>query len=214
MSFTIGDIEAAAQARGYGADTAAQQLVLTQAVLRRISTARRWNFMRSNITVVATVANATVAIASPVERLEAVRLTFGTDRYNLVYKHFNAFRQLSYVDRVPSVPRYWTLVNPTSINLWPLPDKAYTVDGDGLTKLVVPTDTTTPVPGFPDSFQDAASYALCAELAGRQRDWNAANYWNGQYSSALAELVRADAIKQRQTPDTVAESPFWDNVSR
>jgi hypothetical protein len=215
MSFTIGDIQAQVQARGYGSDTAAQQLTAAQAMLRRLYTLRRWAFMESTTAAAATYNVPTVAYPAGVDRIDAVRLSFGTTYTDLDFMSQEDLRALYHVDRVPDEPQFWTIDRgEAAIMLYPAPNKAYTVNFDTLLKATIPADEVTNVPYLPDEFQDIAVAGVCAEIAARQRDWNAVNYWRDQYQTLLTEATKSYAVTQRQSAREVGHWDGWEDVAR
>jgi hypothetical protein len=215
MSFTFGDVQASVQARGYQSDTAAQQLTIAQSVARRVYAMRRWPFLEGSATANTVAGTPTVALPAGVDRVDAVRLTFGTDYTEPDYLPYNQVRDLAYKDRTTDTPAYWTLgPGETSIYFFPTPDRAYTVDFDTIRAPTIPADAVTALPYLPDTFRDVLAAGSCAEVASRQRDWNAANYWTGQFQTLLAEQVKSYGLKQRQSPREVSRWVGWEDVER
>jgi hypothetical protein len=215
MSFTLGDVQTAVQARGYGADTAAQQLGFAQAALRRLYSLRRWRFMEASGTTVAVAGIPAVSLPASTRSVDAVRLAFGTDHIDLDYLPQEELRAFWYTDRTPDEPRYWTLDRGgSSVFLWPVPNKVYTVEFDTIVRSPIPPDAATAVPLLPDEFLDVVTNMVCADTAARQRDWNAVGYWREQYQTLLTELVKTYALDQRQSSREVARWDGWEDVER
>lgn len=220
--FTLANIRADVQARGYGTDTVAQQTALAQSVLRRLWTQRRWPFLEGSSTAGVTVGSDTVQLSISAGTVDAVRMRTptGTEYYDLEYMPHVALQELAYKYRTPDRPRYWTMARqgdgsaPLSIRVYPTPDRAYTLDVDTtLYPGAIPADDFSAIPA-PDQWRDIVVYGVCAEMAARQRDWNAVNYWRDQYQTTLTEYARTAGIKQRQNASEVARWDGWEDVDR
>jgi hypothetical protein len=152
-------------------------------VARRVYAMRRWPFLEGSATANTVAGTPTVALPAGVDRVDAVRLTFGTDYTEPDYLPYNQVRDLAYKDRTTDTPAYWTL-GPGETSIYFFPHAGPRVHG-GLrppsARPTIPADAVTALPYLPDTFRDVLAAGSCAEVASRQRDWNAANYWTGQF---------------------------------
>lgn len=215
MSFTLGDVQTGVAARGYAADTNAQQLTLAQGVLRRIYSLRRWPFMELSQSVNQAAGVNFVPWSATVDRVDAVRISAGTEYRDLEYLDQATLRDLWHEDREPGMPRYWSLDRAAAnVIVWPTPDKPYTFLLDTIQKPTIPPDAITAVPLLPDAFLDVVIVAVCADLAARQRDSAAISHWTGEYQQRVIELARTWGMHQRQTATEVPRWDGWEEVAR
>lgn len=214
------------QGKGYPSDAtavAAQNSAL-EAAFRRVQGLRHWRWQRGTTTSTATIGNGTVSIGvstGEIRGIDSIRVAFGTDYDLLEFKPWEELRDLDHQDRETRTPLYWTLppeaglpasnateLRDTAVQMWPRPDKAYTVTADYRFTPIWPNDDTTAIP-FPPEHADALVWAAVSDLAYRQRDWNAATYADQQYQLRVAEMVKAHGIEQRDGPREVGRWEGW-----
>lgn len=215
MSFTFADVQAQCQARGFGSDSSAAQLLVLQSAFRRIVSKRRWKFLEASPVFVPTIIG-TAGYDLTMDRVDRVYVLNGADSGPLSYLSSEDFEDLAAGDTQRAQPQHWTLSPRVGsllrLSVWPIPDRIYSLQLDAFSILTAPTDTVTVVP-LPDEFLDLLVFYLCAGIAARQKDWNAQRVWQQEYRDRLAELARSDKVRQRQTDDTVKLSGFYDRIS-
>lgn len=210
--FTIADVLAGVQARGYSSDTAAAQMSLVQSALRRLSTQRRWPWLETTVQGDINAGELSMVLPLDVDTVTGVRVLDGATFADLEHVKPAVLRSKWYSDPAPGTPTHWTFNDgrQPAIAVWPIPARVYTLDVDAIAAPAVPTDTTDRIPYVPDEFVDVLVLGACAEMASRQRDWNAVQAWTMQYDARLAELWRARG--QRDMPGEMDRWDGWDNL--
>lgn len=208
MSFTLGNIKAAAQARGYDAGTTAEQTTLVKSALRRLYGMKRWKFLEISSDLATTIGNGAVTFLSigSLNHLDAVRLANGDA---LEWRPADDVRDLQLRDTTTGEPEFWSRFD-GNIQLWPLPNAVYTLKIDYVYVPPLPAadgDTIT----WPDAYQDILVEDLCSALAYRQRDWPAFDRAVLERDKRVREMVGEYAIEQRQTPREVGRWDGWDD---
>lgn len=212
MALTLTNATDAIQARGYGSDTLTEQQSLVRSALRRIYGLRRWKWLDATGTLTATASDDSVATTglTDLRAIDAVRVSYGTEEYDdLEWLPTQQLRAMSHEARDASIPCYWTQLG-ASIRLHPRPDRAYTLTVD-YGKLPTLPSTGSDAIVLPDQYLDVVVWAAVRDLAFRQRDWNGQAAAKQAYDDMLAEMIREDAIEQRQNSAHVQHSSFWDN---
>lgn len=215
MSILASDVTASIQTKGYGSDTATAQLEMVKSALRRVYTARRWRFLqKQDSTLTLTVGTGTKSLTglTGLTHVDGVRIAFGTETYELTYRDYQALRTLDHEDRVADVPEAWTLIDSTTLQVWPRPERAYTLTIDYVYLPTLPA-TASAMLVFPDEHLDVLAWAACEEMAFRQRDYAAADRARARYDDALKDMVRAFAFTQRQSAAEVERWAGWNQVS-
>lgn len=219
MSFTLGNVKSSLQARGYGTDTAAQQLEFAKAVLRRIYGERRWRFLfKTNSTVAIVTGDSTASLAAITDRqsgkLEAIRLVPASgDTLDLEQLPLEELRKLDALDKSNGFPLYYARQDNTTIQFWPRADKPYTVAVDYISLPTLPA-IDADVITFPDEHQDVIVDGIAVLLASRQRDWNARTAWQQDYQDNYAKFARAQGMGSSDSPARMARWDGWDQVAR
>jgi hypothetical protein len=219
VSFTLADVKSSLQARGYGTDTAAQQLEFTKTVLRRIYGERRWRFLfKTNSTVTIAAGASTASLATITDRqtgkLEAVRLVPATgDTLDLEELPLEELRHLDAVDNSNGYPLYYARQDNTTLQFWPRADQTYTVAVDYVSLPTLPAADGDAIT-FPDEHQDVIVDGIAVLIASRQRDWNARNAWQQDYMDGYAKLARAQGMGSTDSPARMGHWGGWDKVSR
>jgi len=215
---TLLELRASLQAKGYdkgfeaGSGTASNASLdqALNAANRQVVGLRRWRFRENRGTLTATVDQAFVLI-SPLTRVahvDAVRINFGTDFYDLDFRTPQELRALEHVDRTSGRPEFYT-VHAQEIRLYPIPDLAYTVSVDYVdypAAMVADGDPS----GVPIEYQDALVWYAARDIAHRQRDWSGAQAARDRYKEALVDMQREYAPRQRQTSNRVGQTGIWD----
>ncbi len=205
-------LQAAIQAKGYTADTAAQQLIFLNEVYHEICGMDRWPFLEAQDKTLVTVAG-TTAYTLPMatwRNLDAVRIEItAMQQYdNLQYKEPQEFRDNEHMDRDQSTPFYWSFFD-QQLHFFPPPDGAYTVTIDYITNppdLAIGSD----VPVLPVIYHDVLVWGAIESLAYRERDWLGRQFAQGKKEELLRRMQEEYLVRQRQTSSQVARSGYWD----
>jgi hypothetical protein len=209
----LADIRSCIQAKGYGTDTVAAQNSMINSVYRRIIGMYRWPFLEltdnSTIVCVAGQTKCNIGVIQDLLHIDAVRVEYGTEYYDLEYAPFQGFRDLEHLDRAVGVPRYWT-AGDNELRLWPAPDRAYTVKID---YIIDPADLVgdTDVPVIPPAYRDVLCWGAIAELTFRERDVEGYNIAKQEYLSIIDNMKAEYGVKQRQSSEQVRRSGLYDS---
>lgn len=210
-------LQASLQAKGYGTDTSAQQIIAINDTYRRVIGMHRWPFLETTVNTLVTVANASTVNLTSVtdlrtDGIDRVFLTIGTDSFPLEYLRPSEFRRKQALYSDAGEPEAWTF-SQGALRLWPTPDRVYTVTLDYLKDapdLAAGSDS----PLFDETYHDLLVWGAVADLAFRERDYSGAAWADQQYRMRLAELERAYNVRQRQNARHIQRSDFWNTVGR
>lgn len=208
---TLLQYKTAVTARGYDAVTAAPAILdAINGARHDVLDHRNWSFLEASASLATVAGTATVALTSITDllRVDAVRLSLSGAAYPVSYlppQQFKDRRQEDLLSR--AAPSYWTIYDDV-LNLWPVPDQAYTVTVDYTAK---PADLagdadTCPIPS---NAKDTVAWGAAKYLAFRQRDPAAMQLAEAQFERGLARLARNDERQQRQTPSRVRQSGMF-----
>lgn len=199
------------QTMGYGTDTATQQTAALNDAYRQVCGNRRWTWLEGRVNAAALTAgtsNYSLGSITDLLSVDAIRLTFGSDNYELSHKPTQELRELVHNDRATGVPRFWTR-HIGEVVYWPIPDRAYVPVIDYIKDPAdLAADGDTPI--FPATFHDILVWGAVKNAAFRQRDWNSHTVASTEYANRLRDMKQADGIPQRQRPGQVRHSRFWD----
>lgn len=205
-------LQAAIQAKGYGTDTAAQQLLFLNEVYREVHGMMRWPFLEAQDTSLVTIAG-TNAYTLPManwRNLDAVRLqqTAIQNYQNLEFLQTQDFRDLENVDRDTTTPCYWTFYA-NQLHLYPVPDGVYTAVIDYIIEppdLAAPTD----IPVLPLPYHDILVWGAVESLCFRERDWLGRDFAQQKKETLLKRMSEEYLTRQRQTSSHVKKSGYWE----
>lgn len=207
---TLAEYKAGVQAKGYGTDTAAAQVIAINSVRRDLFSLRRWRFLEKTTTVLATIGNPTVSLAAITDlgQVDAVRAEIGTEYDQLDYKTPLELRERSHLDRTVAIPRFWTAFA-GGIQLYPWPQSAYTLTVD---YIVAPVDLAADgdVDVIPRAFMDVVIWGAVLEFAYRERDIYNHSVAEAQFDRRLKDMIATDSLTQRQTAQRVGHWSGWD----
>lgn len=208
MAVTEADLQASIQAKGYGTDSATAQAVAIKSAWRRVLGMRHWPFLEASQALTATTGSETVSLAAITDlaRVEAVRLTFGTEGYGkLDFVERGRLRNWLGDDRDQGAPTCWT-THAGALLLYPRPERAYTVTVDYKKR---PAYSAAAI-DFPEEYQDVLVWGAVSELTFRQRELN--GYAEQQFQDRLREMIGDYFIEQRQGTREVGHSDVWAEV--
>lgn len=213
MATTAAQILEQVQSLGYATDTKAAQLTMLNQVQRRISNARRWTFLLTTSTKVATVNNPGVVFDTTLgetKRIDAVRLEdSGSNGFELTPIELQTIRQYIVEDEATGKPEYWARRG-QEILLYPIPDAAYTIVIDSVINPAVIASEATNV-SIPDSHVDILTWGIIQQITFRERDWDGHNFARQMYSELFTEMIGQYGMLQRQSSTHVISSGQWDN---
>jgi hypothetical protein len=215
-------LQAAIQAKGYGTDTAAQQILFINEVYREVCGLNRWKFLEGQDTSLTTIVSQQAYNLSSTaggginlnggawRNLDAVRIEIAPliEYNNLKYKQPEEFMELWEIDRDVSTPYYWTFYT-QQLWLYPVPDNAYTVRID---YIIEPPDLSlgTDVPLIPTQYHDILVWGAVENMAYRERDWLGRQFAEQKKAKMIQQLEEEYWIQQRQTSNQVRRSGYWD----
>lgn len=209
---TLAQIQAAVQAKGYGTDTAAQQLIFINEIYRKVHSKERWPFLEAQDKTLVTVTG-TPNYTLPFNNwrnLDAVRIEIAaTQQYNnLSYKGVQDFRDLEHIDRDVTSPAYWTFYA-NQLHFYPNPDAAYTVTID---YIIEPPDLAagSDIPIIPLPYHDILVWGAVKSMAARERDWVMTQIADQEYEILLRRFEEEYLVRQRQTSSHVKKSGHFD----
>jgi hypothetical protein len=125
--------------------------------------------------------------------------------------------EVSALDDTPSTgrgrPTSFALYG-SSLTLYPTPDQAYSLTLRYLRQGATPSsdsDVVATTTGIPEDYLHALVAYARYRLFRKEDDWEAANYWEGQYRQTLqrlkAEMQRRDVGARRRVPSMWSGSP-------
>ena len=213
MAITLTNITAAVQARGYGTDSLTSQQEFLRTELRRVYGMRRWRWLDKVGTLTTTVGSDSVATTplADLRAIDAIRVSYAAVTYDdMEWLPQQQLREMSHVEQTDrGAPLYWTQFADT-IRIHPRPDLAYTLTVDYGRMPTLPVAATDTIV-FPDTYQDMLTWGVVSALAFRQRDWTGQAAAKAAQAELMAEMIREDAVAQRQTSLSVPHSTFWDS---
>lgn len=214
MALTVADIETGIQARGYEADTAAQQLALINQVQRRFFGANRWEIARVTATASVTAGTASFALPADVLHVESVRLRVGVTNAPIEWApRQEVLDLLAQGGSTPprATPYLWTLGDPGTIKLYPTPSAAGTATVTYFKTCPILT-TGTDVPMMPEPYVDILIVGVCELMAQRERQWDAARAFKAERQEIERQARAQLGIVQQQGASVVTQSGFYGPV--
>lgn len=213
---TRAELKTFIQGLGYGTDTATQQGDFLLRALQELEGRRDWKWMEDFTLAAATlsVGNHSLAYPSNVREVISVMLAepgTTTDYHQpLLRLTWDQWAQYDHTDRVNGVPRYFTTSGVT-IFVYPRPDKAYPASLETIrTTPTTSFDADGESPPFDDRFHIILAWRAAQWLALRERDWNAANNFEGQYEKLMREMEQQD--RSDKVGGHMLRSDYWDRV--
>lgn len=207
---TLAQLQAAIQAKGYGTDTAAQQLAFLNETYRKVTSKERWPFLEAQDKSLSTAAGtSSYSLATLNYRnLDAVRIEITAQQQyvDLRYLSPQAFRSYEHIDRDQATPVYWT-VYANQLHFWPVPDAVYLITIDYINEppdLVSGADT----PVIPLPYHDLLVWGAVKSLAYRERDWVGTQIADQEYETLLTRFQEEYLVRQRQTASHVKKSGY------
>lgn len=208
---TVDDIRADIRARGFEADTDAQQLVFLNSIQRRIAGSHRWRWTIESQALVVVSGTGDYALASAPaggHMISSRLVSLGTP-VSISWVAPEVLLELRAQDAgARSSPCYWTLTGPTTLALWPTPASSGTLT---LRYHRTPPQLTagSDVPIIPLGYRDILSVGACMMMAQRERQSSAAADFRAEYEERVRDLRAQEGIAQQQTPRIVEPSGFY-----
>lgn len=213
MAVTMADIKEAVRARGHGADSDEAQTQFIRAALRKLGGAYRWPFLvtrHANYWVAAGENFVTEPLLGNnlVAHIESV-IVADEDPEALPFMDLHEFEALP--TDVTGRPECWSRrVN--TIVLWPTADQHYDLALVAPTRQPIP-DADADEISWPDVYIDVIVESVCADLAYRQRDYQAHAVAQARYMQLLSDMIGEYTIRQRGTSDQVQTWDGWDELT-
>lgn len=207
----LSDIRDAAQALGYGSDTAAQQTIFINDCYREITSKLRWPFLEKQDSTLVTVAGTGIYSLpmSDWRNLDAVRLQQTTSQIyvNTQYMQPQDFRDLEHTDRFTGTSYRWTQLD-QKLHLFPIPDDVYTIVIDYIFE---PPDLVNDgdVPVLPTPYHDILVWGCVESAAYRSRDWIGRQFAQSKKEQKIQRMEEEYLIRQRQTSSHVKKTGQW-----
>ncbi len=210
---TVGDIKASIRAHGYESDTDSQQLILINKGQREVIGDHRWRFMLQSSTVALVIGQTTYALpTSPaLHHIESIRVTTASaiDPY-LEMEWVDSEEFLAYVAAnsyagawTGFMPTIWTDPDTTNFQIFPAAQYAGTFTVR-YTRKAADLTSDSSVPDIPSEDLDILVDYVCARLAKRERQYDAASDFQADFDRALARMKGQHGLRQRQNSTRVA----------
>lgn len=214
---TVAELRTLIQARGYSADTAAQQLLFLNTTIRTLVArapaalgAGYWTLATASVPIIA--GTATYATPADFVNFESLRLVqpanSGGVYGDLTPVTADELLRLQSLGVAAARPTVWARTSATQYSVWPTPDRAYTATltyRRNPAALVADGD----VPIVPEAYQDILVAGSCELMAQRNRQWDAAAAFAAERETRTRQMYTALAIGQHQGPTVVARSGFY-----
>lgn len=204
----IAEYRTLVQAKGYDGSSTTVLDPAINAARRRLAKDRRWTWLQDISTSLSTTASdpeVSLATVTDLLHVTAVRLLRGTEEIPLGFMPTQELRdEQAYWPQIGE-PEAWTRRG-GDLLFYPTPDQVYTVTLEYITTLADISGSDEDI--IPEHLQDCVAWAAVADLAFRQRDWNAARFAETQYQQLRLTAAGQDALEQRQTSRQV-RSGYW-----
>lgn len=208
---TVGDIKASVRAHGFETDTDAQQLIFINKAVREILGDHRWHFMLSSASVAIVLGQAAYSLPSSpaLHHIESVRVAAPADNGNSPEMTWVVPEELLAMAAANAslvgweTPWLWTSPTPSTFQVFPAPvyPGAFTVR---YLKQATELTTDAGVPDIPTPYMDLIVDSVCAKLAKRERQYDAANDFKTDYENGLSRMRAQYGLRQRQSGSRVA----------
>lgn len=214
----VGELRTAIQARGFEADTAAQQLVFLNTIQRRLAGSTRGRWTEAGTTIAVTAGSGDFALPSAPAggHVKSVRLAYGTSGAPAPLDRIDAealFDMRDQASAVPvrSTPCYWTLSAPTTLSLYPVADQVGTLTVRyNRTPPALTGDSDTPI--LPELYHDLLVVGSCMLVAQRERQAAAVADFRSEFEELHGEMRRQLGIEQQQSVQVVQSSGWYDGT--
>lgn len=209
MALTVDDIRAGIRARGFEADTDAQQLAFINQVQRRWFASNRWEIARVTATVAVTAGTSSYTLPAAAVHVSSIRLSNGNTYIPLEAAAREQVLEAAAANTtIRSNPYWWTLSDPGTVKLFPTPSTAGTLTVVYFRTCPILT-AGSDVPLMPEAYVDILIAGSCELMAQRERQWDAARMFKDERKET-ERLARAQlGIVQQQTSDEVEQSGFY-----
>lgn len=211
---TLGTVRADVHALGYESDQDARITLFANQVQRKIVGDHRWEFLLATGAVAAVLGTATYALpTSPaLMHVESIRLATPTDYDNPQLQYVSTQELLDYAATNQAVysgdrPAIWTKLDAANFQVWPAPAVAGTFTVRYFRTLPV-LASDSDVLTIPDFYADAVTYGICAKLARRERQWDAAKTFDADMADIVRSMKGQLGMRQQQNSEFV-EAPRY-----
>lgn len=207
---TLAELRAAAQALGFGTDTATAQTSAINSTNRRVEGMHRWPWQEATTASAALALSANTVTGLPADLLhiDTVRIENGTTYLDLEYERPVEVRRLLHLNRDNGQPALWTKWA-GQILIYSRADLAYTVTLDYV-KDPVDLVADGDIPQMPVTYHDILKWGCVAEMALRERDRSMAAAADQKFRERVNEMEDELGVAQRQSSRQVVRSDWWD----
>lgn len=211
MGVTLAQYKAALLAHGFDGQDATSLAAAINSARRDVQNAHRWRLLETVLSSSYSLVANTPSLSVPVE-LDAVRVVDGSDGWDLDYLPAQELETLLTEDPDPDEPENWTQIG-TTLYVYPAPNRAYSLRVDSVGTIAdLVNDSDADV--LPDFTKNAVTYGAACVLAGRQRDYGMAAYWEQKYVVRLNAAIGRDNRTPREGSDQVRLNPRkWDTFN-
>lgn len=196
---------------GYGTDTAAQQLRFLNRRYHDVNGRRRWPWTEAAGTIASVIGAQTVSLTTLTDFVAVDSVSHTTTsggRANLDFVPFKEFLELT--ENAPTnergLPEVWSYAN-GQLYVFPTTDTVGTWNIHY--KKALADLTLAQTPAWPSTYHNILTFGVAADMAARERDWDAAANWEQRYEQRILDLRhQVDQLRQRGTTEHVDES-YW-----
>ncbi len=205
----VDSIRADIRARGFEADTDAQQLALLNQVQRRIVGSHRWPWTRvsANQSIVSGTSDYTYPTAAA--HILSVRAVVGGAPIELLPVDDDELLMRRAQDNGRTgTPAAWARTSGTVIAIWPTPQAAGTLTVRYHQKAPLLT-LGSDVPIIPPDYRDVLVTGSCEIMAQRERQFDAASAFRAEREERTREMMAQTGLEHTQGPVVVRQSGFY-----
>lgn len=204
-----GDIIEAVRASGFETDQDDRAFIFLNVIQRKVIGDHRWRFLRTTATSAAVAGTATYALPANVMHLMSVRLATPGDTTPPELEWIDDDRLLALAAVDPALqqytaPRFWSDIDPATIELFPAPLVPGTVAIRYLRR-VADITSEGDVPEVPNEYLDVLRAGICWKLAQRERPADVPTF-KAEFDEILAAMKGQYGLRQTQNAHHVVES--------
>jgi hypothetical protein len=206
----VSELRAAIRARGFEADTAAEQLIALNDMQRRLAGSARglWTVASTTVAVVAGTGDYTLPSAPAGGHVKSLRLLYAGANAPLRWTDDESLLEHRADYAATGTPVWWALIGPATLSLWPTPAAAGTLTvryHRGPPALT--SDSDTPI--LPELYHDLLVVGACMLVAQRERQGAVRNEFDAEFETRSRDMRAQQGVGQQQTPRTIGASGFY-----
>ncbi len=205
---TADEIRASIRARGFEADTDAQQLAFINTIQRRLAAQHRGLWTKASTTVAVTAGGGdfTLPAAAAAGHITSLKLAYPTADTLVEYMDpEELLSERAALNGRTGTPTHWAITGPTTISLYPAATGAGTLTVRY--HRVPPTLTAgSDVPILPEMYHELLVIGAAMLMASRERQSAAYGDMQTEYNELSRAFRAQTGIAQQQTPRTIGRS--------